>query len=346
MPLLVRGPGVEKGSSVDGLVTFPDFMPTFLDLGGVAQPTYIDGRSLEPLLHGKASSWRTAILLEGRELGSPEQDYFAIRTADGVKYIEYGGGFKEYYDLSTDPFEENSTPGSAPASLVDRLHRLETCAKATCRSIEDEGGGTPPPSEDTTPPETAIMSGPSGTIPGTTAQFGFSSSETNSLFECKLEPVEAAFSSCGSPTSYSGLSNGSYTFSVQATDAAGNTDLSPATRSFTVSTTQGGDTTPPTVKSTVPAAGATGADRTANVTATFSEDMLAPSITGQTFKLFKKGSTTKIGAKVGYGASTATLDPTNSLQAGVTYKAVVSTGAKDAAGNPLAQQYRWFFTVR
>lgn len=41
-----------------------------------------------------------------------------------------------------------------------------------------------------------------------------------------------------------------------------------------------------------------------------------------------------------------TLDPTNSLQAGVTYKAVVSTGAKEAAGNPLAQQYRWFFTVR
>jgi len=74
--------------------------------------------------------------------------------------------------------------------------------------------------------------------------------------------------------------------------------------------------------------------------------LTASSITGQTFKLFKNGSTTKIGAKVGYGASTATLDPTNSLQAGVTYKAVVSTGAKDAAGNPLAQQYRWFFTVR
>jgi hypothetical protein len=34
------------------------------------------------------------------------------------------------------------------------------------------------------------------------------------------------------------------------------------------------------------------------------------------------------------------------LQSGVTYKAVVTTGAKDSVGNPLAQQYKWFFTVR
>jgi hypothetical protein len=33
------------------------------------------------------------------------------------------------------------------------------------------------------------------------------------------------------------------------------------------------------------------------------------------------------------------------LKSGATYKAVVSTEAKDLARNPLAQQYRWFFTV-
>jgi parallel beta-helix repeat protein len=206
-----------------------------------------------------------------------------------------------------------------------------------------------PPPDDATPPETTIDSGPSGTITSTTATFAFSSSETNSHFECKLEPVESAFSSCVSPKSYSGLANGSYTFSVRAIDAAGNTDTSPATRSFTVSTTQGGDTTPPTVVSTVPpTAGATGVAATTDVTATFSEEMMASSINGNTFNLTKKGSSTKITAKVSYDASTdtATLNPTNSLKAGVTYKAVVTTGAKDSVGNPLAQQYRWFFTVR
>lgn len=113
------------------------------------------------------------------------------------------------------------------------------------------------------------------------------------------------------------------------------------------------DTTAPTVMSTVPTANATGVARTTNVTATFSEDsadmdedMDTSTITSQTFKLFKKGSTTKLGSTVSYDASTeATLKPTNSLRSGVTHEAVVSTGAKDLAGNPLVQQYRWFFTV-
>jgi Bacterial Ig-like domain len=52
-------------------------------------------------------------------------------------------------------------------------------------------------------------------------------------------------------------------------------------------------------------------------------------------------------ATVSYSAATdkATLNPTNSLQSGATYRAVVTTGAKDLAGNPLAQRHKWFFTV-
>jgi hypothetical protein len=99
----------------------------------------------------------------------------------------------------------------------------------------------------------------------------------------------------------------------------------------------------------------------ANLTATFSEEMLVSedplvsSINTKTFKLFEQGSTTKLSATVSYSAATdtATLDPTDSLRSGVTYKAVVTTGAKDTVGNPLdqnpnlsgSQQYRWFFTT-
>jgi N-acetylglucosamine-6-sulfatase len=118
---------------------------------------------------------------------------------------------------------------------------------------------------------------------------------------------------------------------------------------------------PPTVKSTVPISNETGVAPTINVTATFSEEMLVSedplvsSINTKTFKLFEQGSTTKLTATVSYSAATdtATLDPTNSLRSGVTYKAVVTTGAKDTVGNPLdqnpnlsgSQQYRWFFTT-
>ena len=111
------------------------------------------------------------------------------------------------------------------------------------------------------------------------------------------------------------------------------------------------DTIAPKVVSVVPSENAKGVAPATNVTATFSEEMLASSIKGTTFKLFKKGSTTPIQATVNYPDpnsppyTTAKLDPINSLQSGVTYKAVVTTAAKDLAGNPLPQQYSWFFTV-
>jgi N-acetylglucosamine-6-sulfatase len=115
------------------------------------------------------------------------------------------------------------------------------------------------------------------------------------------------------------------------------------------------DATAPKVASTGPGSNATGVAPTANLAATFSEDMKASSINATTFKLFEKGSPTKLSAAVSYSASTdkATLDPTNSLQKGVTYEAVVTTGARDVAGNHLdqsttqsgLQQKAWSFTV-
>jgi probable HAF family extracellular repeat protein len=103
----------------------------------------------------------------------------------------------------------------------------------------------------------------------------------------------------------------------------------------------------PRVTSTVPTANATAVDLAANVTATFSEEMDASSINATTFKLFRKNSKKEVDASVRYDATTATatLDPTSPLQRGVSYNAVVSTGAKDLEGNTLEQQHIWSFTV-
>ena len=70
-----------------------------------------------------------------------------------------------------------------------------------------------------------INSGPSETIREKTATFTLSSSEPNSTFECSLD--SGAFSVCSSPKKYTGLANGSQTFSVRAKDAAGNIDPTP-----------------------------------------------------------------------------------------------------------------------
>jgi N-acetylglucosamine-6-sulfatase len=134
MPLLVRGPGVQPGTTTYKLTLNTDFFPTFTDLGRVTTPAYVDGRSLRPVLEGSATNWRTAFLLELRSANS----LYGIRTSAGKKYIEYADGFKELYDLKADPYElDNSYDANAPpAVLATRLRALKGCAGAACRTAE------------------------------------------------------------------------------------------------------------------------------------------------------------------------------------------------------------------
>ena len=114
---------------------------------------------------------------------------------------------------------------------------------------------TTPPA-DTTPPDTTITSGPANPTTSTSASFAFTSSESGSTFECKLDA--AAYAACTSPKAYSGLSTGSHSFSVRAKDAAGNTDASPATQSWTIQSAPPPDHQPVAAYVYSPTAPATG----------------------------------------------------------------------------------------
>lgn len=91
---------------------------------------------------------------------------------------------------------------------------------------------------DTTAPETSIDSGPSGETTSSSASFGFSSTESNVTFECKLD--SGPWESCTSEKAYSGLVAGSHAFLVRARDAAGNVDASEAMRTWTITASDGG----------------------------------------------------------------------------------------------------------
>jgi arylsulfatase A-like enzyme len=124
------------------LVLNTDYFPTFTDLAGIRTPSYVDGRSLKPILKGATpSTWRTAILLEYRHTreGGQTPSYYGIRTSDGMKYIEYKGGFRELYNLNRDPYElANSYDATAPPkSLGKRLAALKSCSGDSCRAAEN-----------------------------------------------------------------------------------------------------------------------------------------------------------------------------------------------------------------
>lgn len=98
------------------------------------------------------------------------------------------------------------------------------------------GTGSAPPPSDTVAPETTIDSGPAGLTADTTPSFTFSSSETGSAFECRVD--SATFGACSGPGATHTLLpvtvEGSYRFEVRAIDAAGNVDATPASRDFVV----------------------------------------------------------------------------------------------------------------
>jgi len=81
VPFLVRGPRIRGGSLFQNPVLNIDLAPTFLDIGGVAQPEHMDGKSIVPLFHESddvtvdpAPSWRQAFLIER---GKMTEDRFA-----------------------------------------------------------------------------------------------------------------------------------------------------------------------------------------------------------------------------------------------------------------------------
>jgi probable HAF family extracellular repeat protein len=213
-----------------------------------------------------------------------------------------------------------------------------------------------PPPDDSQPPSPPTITSPLNNSYDTDGSFSVSgsaeASSTVELFEGTVSKgtTKADSSSGAWSIALSGVSEGTHTYTVKAKDAAGNT--STVSNSVTVTV----DKTPPKVVdgTVVPKEDVTGVAPGVDVKATFTEGMQAASVKSA-FKLYKKGTTSALGASVSCDAECriATLNPSSNLKRGTTYKAVVSTGAKDMAGNSLdqdeilsgSQQKVWFFTV-
>jgi hypothetical protein len=113
----------------------------------------------------------------------------------------------------------------------------------------------------------------------------------------------------------------------------------------------GRDTTPPQVLSTNPPDQAGDVPPDVPPTATFSKDMDPATINPNTFKLFDPATLEQVPPTVPSGVAydettrVATFTPADPLQNGGTYAATITAGVKDKAGNALAEDHTWHFTV-
>lgn len=145
IPLVVRGPGIPPGLTIDELTANVDYAPTFAAMAKITPPDFVDGRNLLPLMLGKQPQrWRRAMLLEHkapsvtqpassglrepqdphdiRALAEGEAPVFTgIRTSDALTYVEYETGERELYDLVPDPRQLTNIYDGADPILKSRL---------------------------------------------------------------------------------------------------------------------------------------------------------------------------------------------------------------------------------
>jgi len=147
IPLILKGPNIDRGRTVEQLVETVDIGPTFLELMAVESHPRWQGRSLAPLASGEPDRWnekppfmnlnRHVLESADKEGGKQEDDkiiraIYAVRKGD-FKLIETRDDDPlfpswELYDLARDPGEQKSSIIAHPIRfyrLWSELRRLK-----------------------------------------------------------------------------------------------------------------------------------------------------------------------------------------------------------------------------
>jgi hypothetical protein len=180
-------------------ITIPDGVDVALSFW------YYDGLVSDPFTATLTVSMDGDVLHTFTEASAAETEYVKY-TYDVSAYADGGS-----HTLSFDYDNED-------AAVDDSLNNM---------SVDDISVQIP----DTTAPDTTINSSPAGGVAKSlSVPITFSSNDNPSTFSCQLDSAPAA--PCTSPKTVT-VTSGQHTFKVTATDAAGNTDTTPASVTFT-----------------------------------------------------------------------------------------------------------------
>lgn len=97
VPLILSGPGVPCGLSLNQLIEMVDAYPTLAELCSLPQPPGMEGLSFVRLLQNPALSWKSAAFTDNEAGETPSK---SIRT-DQYRYTSFGDGRESLFDLGT-----------------------------------------------------------------------------------------------------------------------------------------------------------------------------------------------------------------------------------------------------
>ena len=130
VPLILSGPGILEGERSDALVYLFDLFPTICELAALDVPEGVDGKSLAPILSGRAAKGRHSLFFAYKDVQR------AVRN-QRWKLIRYPRVNKtQLFDLKNDPHEMNDL-AEAP-SHRSKVREMRELLRRLQRELGDE----------------------------------------------------------------------------------------------------------------------------------------------------------------------------------------------------------------
>lgn len=136
VPLIIAGPGVQRGRVAETMAEMVDYYPTLAELAGLEAPEYAAGVSLAEALRDASATPRSSALTQ-------YDSGYSIRTPR-FRYTEWGEDAslgRELYDHKTDPAEmvnlaEDASRAATVAELSTILRERIAAANRTPKGIK------------------------------------------------------------------------------------------------------------------------------------------------------------------------------------------------------------------
>lgn len=138
IPVMMRGPGVPRGTTVRTPVTNPDLAATVLGVANVRPPRPLDGIDIRPWLG--APTHVRVVPLEAWQVGNGNRLlYRGVRVGDWT-YLRHVNGTVELYDRESDPYEVRNLAGrrvyvAEQAALARLTRKYRDCAGEECPQL-------------------------------------------------------------------------------------------------------------------------------------------------------------------------------------------------------------------